>query len=154
QPAFTGNTTAVIFHAILERTPASVLSLNPKLPPKLDEIVGKALEKDREVRYQTASDLRADLRRLKRDTESGRSAAAAAASRVAEVARPSVPLQRRWLVAAASLALLVASLVGLKLGWFTRFRPQSQPEITQRQITANPTEDAVIRAVISPDGKY
>jgi len=152
QPAFTGNTTAVIFHAILERTPASVLSLNPNLPPKLDEIVGKALEKDREVRYQTASDLRADLRRLKRDTESGRSAAAA--SRVAEVARPGVPLQSRRLVAAATLALLVGSLVGLKLGWFTRLRPQPRPEITQRQITANPTEDAVVRAAIAPDGKY
>jgi len=154
QPAFSGNTTPVIFHAILERTPASAVNLNPKLPPKLDEIIGKALEKDREVRYQTASDLRADLRRLKRDTESGRSAATATASRVREVARPGVPLQSRWLVAAATLALLVVALLGLRLGWFTRVRPQPQPELTQRQITANTVEDPVAVAVLSPDGKY
>jgi len=75
--AFSGNTTAVIFHAILAETPASPLRLNPELPPKLEEIIGKALEKDRDLRYQHASDMRTDLRRLKRDSESGRSAAVA-----------------------------------------------------------------------------
>src|SRR5215472_41664 len=78
QQAFSGNTTAVIFHAILAETPVSPLRLNPELPPKLDEIIGKALEKDRDLRYQHASEIRTDLKRLKRDTDSGRSATIAA----------------------------------------------------------------------------
>src|SRR6202789_1656285 len=69
---FAGNTSAVIFHAILELEPVPALQLNPGLPPKLGEIIEKALEKDRELRYQSAADLRGDLRRLKRDVESGR----------------------------------------------------------------------------------
>jgi eukaryotic-like serine/threonine-protein kinase len=69
---FPGATTAVIFHAILERDPTSALQLNASLPPKLDEIIAKSLEKDRDLRYQSAADLRGDLKRLKRDTESGR----------------------------------------------------------------------------------
>jgi hypothetical protein len=68
--AFTGSTTAVIFHAILANSPPSVLSLNPALPPKADEIVRKTLEKDRDLRCQTAAELRADLKRLKRDSDS------------------------------------------------------------------------------------
>jgi serine/threonine protein kinase/tetratricopeptide (TPR) repeat protein len=72
-PAFSGNTSGVIQEAILNRTPPSPLRLNPETPPKLEEIIFKALEKDPDLRYQTASDLRADLKRLKRDTDSGRS---------------------------------------------------------------------------------
>jgi serine/threonine protein kinase/tetratricopeptide (TPR) repeat protein len=67
---FRGETSAVIFHAILERTPIPPMRLNPDLPPKLGEIVHKALEKDRELRCQTAAELRADLLRLKRNLES------------------------------------------------------------------------------------
>ncbi len=67
QQAFTGNTTAMIFDAILNRAPRAMLELNPATPSRLAEITEKALEKDREVRYQSASDLRADLMRLKRD---------------------------------------------------------------------------------------
>jgi serine/threonine protein kinase len=74
---FSGATSAVIFHAILQLDPTSALQLNPSLPPKLDEIIAKALEKDRDLRYQSAADLRGDLRRLKRDTESGRKSAQA-----------------------------------------------------------------------------
>ncbi|HEV2690163.1 MAG TPA: protein kinase, partial [Bryobacteraceae bacterium] len=70
---FSGNTSAVIFHAILERDPIPAAQLNPDLPPKLQEIIDKALEKDRDLRYQSAADLRGDLKRLKRDTGSGRS---------------------------------------------------------------------------------
>jgi serine/threonine protein kinase/Tol biopolymer transport system component len=70
--AFNGGTSAVIFDEILNRTPAAPSSLNPNLPPKLEEIIGKALEKDRDLRHQTAAELRADLKRLKRDTDSGR----------------------------------------------------------------------------------
>jgi eukaryotic-like serine/threonine-protein kinase len=70
---FPGKTSAVIFHALLDREPAPPTQLNPGLPPKLEEIIGKALEKDPDLRYQTAADLRSDLKRLKRDSESSRS---------------------------------------------------------------------------------
>ena len=73
-PAFSGNTSGVIHEAILNRVPISPLRLNPDLPPKLEEIISKALEKDADLRYHNASDLRTDLKRLKRDTDSGRSA--------------------------------------------------------------------------------
>jgi serine/threonine protein kinase len=70
QLPFRGESSAVIFHEILDRDPVPVIRLNPDLPPKLEEIVSKALEKDLELRYQHASDMRADLKRLKRETES------------------------------------------------------------------------------------
>jgi eukaryotic-like serine/threonine-protein kinase len=72
---FRGDTSAVIFDSILNRLPTPPVRLNPELPPKLEEIIDKALEKDRRLRYQTASDLRTDLARLKRDMDSGRAAA-------------------------------------------------------------------------------
>jgi serine/threonine protein kinase/Flp pilus assembly protein TadD len=72
---YSGNTSAAIFDAILHRPPVSPLRLNPRLPAKLEEILEKLLDKDRELRYQTASGLLADLKRLKRDTDSGREAA-------------------------------------------------------------------------------
>ncbi len=77
RPAFPGDATAVIFDAILNRTPLSPTRSNPALPDEFERIINKALEKDREVRYQHASDLRADLKRLKRDTDSGRPATVA-----------------------------------------------------------------------------
>jgi len=72
QAAFNGSTSAVIFDSILNRTPVAPSTLNPSLPPKLEEIIGKSLEKDRDLRYQTAAELRGDLKRLKRDTDSSR----------------------------------------------------------------------------------
>jgi TolB-like protein len=75
QLPFRGESTATIFEAILNRAAVPAVRLNPDVPPKLEEIINKALEKDRNLRYQHASDIRADLQRLKRDTESGRAAA-------------------------------------------------------------------------------
>jgi serine/threonine protein kinase/formylglycine-generating enzyme required for sulfatase activity/predicted esterase len=72
---FHGDTSGVIFEAILNRAPVLAVRLNPDVPPKLEEIINRALEKDRELRYQHASDLRADLQRLKRDMDSGRTQA-------------------------------------------------------------------------------
>jgi serine/threonine protein kinase/tetratricopeptide (TPR) repeat protein len=76
---FRGDSTAMIFDAILNRAPATPVRLNPNLPPELERIVNRALEKDRELRYQHASEMRAELQRLKRDTDSSRSPVAAAA---------------------------------------------------------------------------
>jgi len=73
---FRGDTSGVIFESILNRAPAPAVRLNPDTPPKLEEVISKALEKDRDVRYQHASDIRADLKRVKRDTESGHRAMA------------------------------------------------------------------------------
>ncbi len=72
---FRGDTSALIFEGILNRAPVSPVRLNPDLPPKLEDIINKSLEKDRNLRYQSAADMRADLQRLKRDTDSGRAIA-------------------------------------------------------------------------------
>src|SRR3989442_626972 len=86
---FTGNTSAVIFDAILNRAPTAPVRLNPNLPPELERIINKALEKDRDLRYQVASEMRADLKRLKLEIDSGKSSAASTAAPVA--APPSGP---------------------------------------------------------------
>src|SRR5208337_3400334 len=145
---FTGNTSAMIFHAILSQAPTSPLRSNPDLPDELERIISKALEKDREMRYQSASEMRSDLKRLKHDTDSGRSAAVAAAAmtpaqevsnRIAVAARaPSGPTEavtpsrashggprRRWVIAAAAVTALIA-LVG---AWL-HFR--RTPALTER----------------------
>src|SRR5438445_594664 len=77
---FTGSTSAVIFDAILNRAPTAPVRLNPNLPAELERIINKALEKDRELRYQVASEMRADLKRLKREVDSGKSSAVGAAT--------------------------------------------------------------------------
>ncbi len=101
--AFSGRTSAVIFSAILEHAPVSPLRLNPELQPRFEEVIAKALEKDREVRCQSAAELRADLKRLKRSSESGRQAAVETAGK-----KPS----HRWLWASAAGAV-VAMLAAL-----------------------------------------
>jgi len=117
---FTGNTTGVIADGILNRAPIPASRVNPELPRKLEEILDKALEKDRKLRYQTASDLRADLQRVKRDADSARVARLSAIMPSAE-AGPSWP--RKRVLTAGGVA--VAALLVLAT-WFTVFRGQSQ----------------------------
>jgi serine/threonine protein kinase len=142
--AFTGATTGIIHEAILMLAPSPPTTLNPRLPRELDGIVGKALEKDRDLRYQHASEMRADLKRLRRDTESGRSAAA---SVPAPRSKP-----RPWLLGAAALILVVAVVAYLAShspGLFRSSSPPVQP--THRQVTF--VGDASYPA-LSPDGKF
>jgi serine/threonine protein kinase len=101
---FRGESSGVIFNAILERDPIPVVRLNPDVPPELERIINKALEKDRNLRYQHAADMRTDLQRLKRDTESGHSAAAEApAARVTKLWKIAVPVLLVALLVAGGL---------------------------------------------------
>jgi Tol biopolymer transport system component/predicted Ser/Thr protein kinase len=121
---FSGTTSAVIFEAILNKVPTSPVQLNPGLPPQLEVILTKALEKDRELRCQSAAELRADLKRLKRDTDSSRAGiSGASATAVANNLKASaereipVPARRRGaLPAVVGLGLLVALAAGLLIG--------------------------------------
>ncbi len=87
---FRGDTSALIFNAILEKLPTPPIRLNPDLPSELERILNKSLEKDRNLRYQHAADMRADLQRLKRDTDTGRAVAAASSGSIAAVQEPPV----------------------------------------------------------------
>ena len=109
---FAGRTTALTFDAILNSTPPAPSTINPKIPAELDHIIARALEKDRDLRYQSAADLRADLKRLRRATDSGRTVA----TTVAVPAGRGEPARRKtWAVAAAALALVaVAAIPGWK----------------------------------------
>ena len=137
---FTGSTTAVVFHAILSQDPSPPVNLNPEISPKLDEIISKALEKDRLLRYQSASEMRVDLKRLKRELETGRSGAA-----------PPRPVARwRWRRFAALLAVCVPALAAL-LWYVLPRRSSAPPHFTFVQLTDQP--GAEIYPSLSPDGK-
>src|SRR5713226_2669327 len=112
---FQGNTSAAIFNAILNKAPSSPARLNPELPPKLEEIIHKTLEKDRKLRYQSAADLRADVARLKRDTDTGR--AVVSASKAVAAAQP---WWRKKSVVGIAAVLLIAAIAGA--GWFYESR--------------------------------
>ena len=105
-PPYRGDTSGVIFEAILNRAPLPPSKVNPDLPARLEEIINKALEKDRDVRCQSAGELRADLKRLKRDTESS--------SRI--LVPHTGPRRRTWLLVSSALAviLLIGAVLGLK----------------------------------------
>src|ERR1039458_1140360 len=121
--AFRGDTTAVIFHAILERAPTAPIRINPEIAPKLEEIISKALDKDRELRYHKAHDMRADLKRVRRELESGRRpileigepapAATASSGSGMGLAAASAPVA----VAAASSSTRVAAASGAHRHW-------------------------------------
>src|SRR5713226_8073346 len=138
---FKADTTAVVFEAILNKTPLPPMRANPELPAELERIILKALEKDREVRYQTAIDLLADLKRLRRETESGRaySAGVLAAS----------PPRRKWPVYAGAAIACALLLAGAAL--FFRGRREAPVSTTWQQLT-NFTDSAT-QPAFSPDGR-
>ncbi len=123
---FRGETTGSTFDSILNRPPTSAVRLNPELPPKLEEIINKALEKDRDIRCQTAGELRADLKRLKRDLDSGRSASSSGAvSSVAGSSIPVAPVQSRSRTS-LRIAGVAAVLVAIGIGaYFVRGKSQT-----------------------------
>src|SRR5262249_6651694 len=129
---------ATVFDAILNRTPVALVRLNPDLSPKLEEIINKALEKDRELRYQSASEMRSELKRLKRDIDFGASSpnVALAAGPSGETARPTRGSQKtepvaeskkllsekarplRWTI--TTIAVVIVALVAGGLYWRSR----------------------------------
>ncbi|MGH9862910.1 MAG: protein kinase domain-containing protein, partial [Candidatus Acidiferrales bacterium] len=143
RPPFAGSTSAVIFDAILNRAPTPAARLNPGLPPEIDRIINKALEKERDVRYQSAAELRADLKRLKRDTDTARTPAAG----VEALPRPRP--RRAMLAAAGLVVILVAVLAGVALLRWTR--PTPPPRIEYVQLTD--FTDSVTSPALSPDGR-
>jgi TolB-like protein/Tfp pilus assembly protein PilF len=112
RPPFSGDTAAVIFDAILNRPPTPPVRLNPDLPPELERVITKALEKDREMRYESASEIRTDLKRLKRDTDSGR-AAPRSAGFTPPLGDVKSPLQRRWALSFGIATLVLAGVVAV-----------------------------------------
>ena len=136
---FSGNTSAVVFEAILNKVPPSPVQLNPGLPMQLELILNKTLEKDRELRCQTAAELRADLRRLKRDTDSSRAGVSAASQPLAPAAHADAPPARRsnkFTAAMIGLAALVGAGAGLLAGkpfWRAALPNPRYHEITFRR---------------------
>ena len=133
---FRGETSALIFNAILERTPVAPVRLNPDVPAELERIINKALEKDRDIRCQSAAEIRADLKRLRRDTTSGKMEA---------VAAPSSTRRPRWLWPAAIVSVVVA--VAAAFAWLSS--PPPPPRVLN---TTQLTRDGISKGGVVTDG--
>jgi serine/threonine protein kinase len=147
--AFLGNTAAIIHDAILNRAPVPVSRLNAGLPPKFEEIISKALEKDRKLRYQNASDMGADLQRLHRDIE----LAELRLSDTSAAGRAVVPTVRNKRAAVIATIAILAIAAGIVLWRLSVPANPGTRTLMQRSITANPPENPVYAAAISPDGR-
>jgi Tol biopolymer transport system component/predicted Ser/Thr protein kinase len=147
RPAFSGETTAVIFAQILKEEPPPARTLNPELPTKLEEIISKCLEKDRHLRYQHASEIRTDLKRLKRDTESEGTAAAPVVNELPKKAGLTRGgTGKRWAGVALGLAIVGAAL-------YLLFRPGPKapaPPMNVVPLTSSPGREN--DPSFSPDG--
>jgi len=155
---FRGESSGIVFDGILNKAPTPPLWLNPDLPPRLEDIIAKCLEKDRNLRYQHASDIRADLQRLKRDTESGRhveqmsSSASPAAvltssGGVAGAQPASRSRSRVWgLIAVLLLLVLAAGYVAF------RFLPMRHSNAPARITQLSHWNKPISQAILSPDG--
>jgi len=175
---FRGDSSGVIFEAIMNRAPVAPVRLNPDLPPKLEEIINKALEKDRDLRYQHASEMRADLKRLKREMESARSAIATedvpapaattgglaakkdSSRKLAAAAQPetaviAAPEARRWNVVVPAV-VVAAALIGGFLFW----RLHRAPALTEKDTvvladvenkTGDPVFDDALKQALAVD---
>jgi serine/threonine protein kinase len=156
---FSGETPGAVFDAILHCTPVPPVQINPSLPPELELIINKALEKDHDLRYQSAAEMRADLRRLKRDTESGQRAVSPriqAPELMSTLAKPAPAREpRRWLGLALSVLLLGIGLA-LFLPWALRGRFGKPPVMASpdgRVIRLTNLTGVEESPAFSPDGK-
>src|SRR5277367_6533694 len=153
--AFPGSSTGVISEAILNRTPPSPSGVNPTIPPKLEEVIFKALEKEREYRYQTAAELRGDLKRIKRalDTSRARSGSVpvVASSETAVTEFDRTPASRKPVLVTALLAAAIALVAGLAAGRFLLQRPVEASLPVYHPLTFR--RGMVHAARFAPDGK-
>ena len=155
---FRGDTSGVIFDAILNREPVTAVRLNPDLPAKLEEIIDRAMEKDRNLRYQHASDVRAELQRLKRDSTSGRSHASSAgkaeqvspeSQAVASGATRSGARRKGYYYAAAAILVLAAAAGAFFLYRSSRSSPPASKDWEQLTFFT----DSAVYPALSPDGR-
>jgi serine/threonine protein kinase/Tol biopolymer transport system component len=140
---FRGDTSGVLSDAILNRIPVAPVRLNPEVPVKLEEIINKALEKDRDLRYQHASEIRADLKRLRRDTDTGQ----ISSSGTGAVQSSSGLARKRYVVLAVCIALLAAAFMAYHF-WPRSHTPSAPSRITQISQWNKPMNDARL----APDG--
>jgi len=149
--AFTGNTSGVIMEAILNRSPAPPTRVNPELPGEFEITLAKALEKDREMRCQTAAELRTDLKRLKRETESSRSAIGSGFSGALRPVSQSAAATKRRLVAVAIAAAATTLVAGLAAGILVGRRQSQAAQPVYHQLTYR--RGTVYSARFAPDGQ-